>query len=85
MIRDKPILPTDEAGNIEEVVSIVVEVWEQFQDGKWANLSAAGNFIKRAAPDFDSRTYGVSKFAKLVKKLNSHFEMKKQKKRLGFE
>ncbi|MFT5838639.1 MAG: hypothetical protein ACI9UT_001133 [Flavobacteriales bacterium] len=79
-IKDKPIPPTEEVGSIEEIVPILAKAWEQFQDDDgWANLSSAGNFIKRAAPDFDPRTYGVGKLAELIKKLDSRFEMKKQK------
>lgn len=70
----------EETVNLKELVPLLTKAWEQFQDDDgWANLSGAGNFIKRASPDFDPRSYGASKLAELVKMLNRDFEMKKQK------
>ncbi len=78
--KDPKAKASDDTGNLEEIIPVLTKAWEQFQDDDgWASLSAAGNFIKRTAPDFDPRSYGVSKLAELLKKLNKHFELNKQK------
>ena len=45
------------------------------QDEEWVSLSAIGNHIHAAEPEFDSRTYGCSNLSGLVKK-TGQFEMK---------
>ncbi|WP_126974952.1 NYN domain-containing protein [Frigidibacter oleivorans] len=44
-------------------------------DGEWYSLGPIGQFITQANPDFDVRTYGVSKFSDLVRK-TGRFEVK---------
>ena len=57
----------DAAPNIQEIHSLLKTAYDKYQneDG-YANVSQAGDFIKRAKPDFDPRTYGYSKFLKLI-------------------
>jgi uncharacterized protein (TIGR00288 family) len=72
--------PLQDKGNLDEVVPLLHKAWKQFQDDDgWVNIGAAGSFLKRAQPDFDPRSYGVTKMTQVVQMLNSVFEMKKQK------
>lgn len=78
--KDKEAEPTQEQSDIEEIVPILIKAWEQYQDDDgWVNIGPAGGFLKRAQPDFDPRSYGVTKTTEIVKKLDKVFEMKKQK------
>jgi uncharacterized protein (TIGR00288 family) len=63
-----------------ELVPILKKGWEQYQnDDGWANVAAAGSFLKRSKPDFDPRSYGVTKITEILANLTSYFEMKKYK------
>lgn len=63
-----------------ELVPILKKGWEQYQDDDgWANVAAAGSFLKRSKPDFDPRSYGVTKITEILANLVSYFEMKKYK------
>jgi uncharacterized protein (TIGR00288 family) len=78
--KDTKEEPLQDKGNHDEVVPLLYKAWKQFQDDDgWVNIGAAGSFLKRAQPDFDPRSYGVTKMTQVVQMLNSVFEMKKQK------
>ncbi len=63
-----------------ELVPLLKKAWEQYQDDDgWANVAAAGSFVKRSTPDFDPRTYGATKLPDIIKSLSNDFEMKKYK------
>ncbi|MBF7065022.1 NYN domain-containing protein [Aliarcobacter butzleri] len=71
---------TKKQNEISELVPILKKAWEQYQDDEgWANVSAVGSFVKRSKPDFDPRTYGVTKLPEIISILNNNFEMKKYK------
>ena len=64
----------------EELIPALLKAWELYQnDDGWVNASSAGNFLKRAKPDFDPRTYGSPKFTGVVEGLSSIVEITKQK------
>ena len=56
----KPKQEQSSAGNgAEELIPAMLKAWELYQnDDGWVNVSPVGNFLKRAKPDFDPRTYG---------------------------
>jgi uncharacterized protein (TIGR00288 family) len=63
-----------------ELVPLLKKAWEQYQDDDgWANVSAAGSFVKRSKPDFDPRTYGATKLTEIISSLEADFVMKKYK------
>ena len=47
-------------------------------DAEWYHLGTLGQYMVRADPDFDPRTYGAAKLSDLVKGLPKRFEVKKQ-------
>jgi uncharacterized LabA/DUF88 family protein len=46
-------------------------------DGEWYSLGQLGQYMTRADPDFDPRTYGTAKLSDLIKGLPKRFEVKK--------
>lgn len=69
-----------EETNSSELVPLLKKAWEQYQDDDgWANVAAAGSFVKRSTPDFDPRSYGATKLPEIIQRLSNDFEMKKYK------
>ena len=65
---------------LSEIVTLLMKAYEKYEDEEgWVNISSAGQFIKRVKPDFDVRTFGVTKLSELLKQLNKTFEMTKHK------
>lgn len=61
-----------------ELVPVLTKAWEQYQDESgWANVAPVGSFVKRAAPDFDPRTYGATKLPEIITLLGDYFEITK--------
>ena len=46
-------------------------------DGEWFSLGQIGQYMVRADPDFDPRTYGAARLSDLVKRLTVRFEVRK--------
>lgn len=60
-----------------EVVQVLHQIWQKHSDDEgWINVADAGRIIKRLRPDFDPRTYGVTKMSELVKSLDSYLEVR---------
>lgn len=60
-----------------EVVQILHQIWQKHSDDEgWINVADAGRIIKRLRPDFDPRTYGVTKMSELVKSLGDYLEVR---------
>lgn len=73
---------TKEAGqalaNIDEIHDLLALACEKYQDADgFAYVSSAGDFIKRAKPDFDSRTYGYAKLTDLLSAYPKRYKMKR--------
>jgi hypothetical protein len=47
-------------------------------DGEWYSLGQIGQYMVRADPDFDPRTYGSARLSDLVKRLTKRFEVRKE-------
>jgi hypothetical protein len=65
----------------QDIIDALLSGWIQYKedDGEdWANVSAVGGLLKRLKPDFDPRTYGVTKIPDLILKIG-FFEMTKFK------
>ncbi|AFE59934.1 hypothetical protein Q7S_18615 [Rahnella aquatilis HX2] len=66
--------------NAAELIPILRKAWEQYQDDEgWANVASTGSFVKRSKPDFDPRSYGVTKLPEIIQSLSDDFEIKKYK------
>ncbi|MBE0412381.1 NYN domain-containing protein [Yoonia sp.] len=60
-----------------KVIPLVIEAMESIdREGEWFSLGQLGQYITRANPDFDSRTYGSAKLSDLLEK-TGRFEMRK--------
>jgi len=67
-----------------ELIPVLKKAWEQYQDDEgWANVAAAGSFVKRSKPDFDPRSYGATKLTEVIASLDNEFEVKKKYKGKG--
>ncbi len=66
--------------NINEIHNLLELAYEKYQDDNdLVSVSNAGSFLKRAKPDFDSRTYGYSKLTDLLEAFPKKYEIKKYK------
>lgn len=64
--------------NIDEIHDLLSLACEKYQDADgFAYVSSAGDFIKRAKPDFDSRTYGFAKLTDLLAAYPKRYKMKR--------
>ncbi len=64
--------------NIDEIHELLALACEKYQDADgFAYVSSAGDFIKRAKPDFDSRTYGYAKLTDLLAAHPKRYKMKR--------
>ena len=69
--ENKPPTP-----NIEEIHYLLQIASFKYQDEDgYTNVSSAGSYIKRAKPDFDSRTYGYSKLPELIEAFPELYEI----------
>ncbi|MBO4388697.1 MAG: NYN domain-containing protein [Spirochaetales bacterium] len=67
----KPKVPKD-------VHALLVKAFDSYQDDNaLADVSLAGNYIKRAKPDFDTRTYGFSKLSTLLEAFPTRYELRR--------
>lgn len=65
---------------LAEVVTLLLKAHEKYEDEDgWCNVSSAGTFIKRVKPDFDVRTFHVTKLPELLEQLHETFDMTKYK------
>ena len=73
-------IPLKESTSAAELSPLLMKAWEQYQDEDgWANVSSAGSLLKRSKPDFDPRTYGLTKLSEIIASLKKEFEIKKHK------
>ena len=66
--------------DIKEIHKLLRIAWDKYQENDgYVNVSSAGQYIKRAKPDFDARTYGFSKLPDLVEAFPKKYSMKRYK------
>jgi len=68
----------DSMDGFEEIHNLLKVASDKYQDDDgYVNVSSAGTFIKRAKPDFDSRTYGFVKLPQLIEAFPEKYEIKR--------
>ncbi len=67
-VEEKPAkLVENHKEPLNEITALLIKAHENYEDADgWCNVSAAGTFIKRIKPDFDVRTFGVTKLPELL-------------------
>ncbi len=61
-----------------EAIPLIAKAMQSIDpDGEWFHLGQIGQYMVRADPDFDSRTYGAAKLSDLIKGLPKRFEVRK--------
>ena len=67
------------AEDINEIHMLLRTAWDKYQDEDgFAYVSSAGQFLKRAKPDFDARTYGYAKLSVLISAFPKKYKTKKE-------
>lgn len=65
------------AKELKEIHKLLRIAWDKYQDDDgYVNVSSAGQYIKRARPDFDARTYGYVKLPELIEAFPKRYSMK---------
>ncbi len=60
------------------LIPILRKAWSQYKDDNdWANVASVGHLLKRQMPDFDPRSYGVTKIPEVIGLLEKEFELSK--------
>ena len=67
--------------NINEVHNLLRIAFDKFQindddTDNFVNIASAGQFIRRAKPDFDVRNFGFEKLSKLIEAFSDKYELK---------
>ena len=66
------------AKELKEIHKLLHIAWDKYQDDdRYVNVSSAGQYIKRAKPDFDARTYGFLKLPDLIEAYPNKYAMKR--------
>ena len=69
-----------DSADITEIHKLLKTAGKTYQDDDgWVSASLAGNYIKRARPDFNIKTYGFDKLLDLFKDYPSIYETKRVK------
>ena len=67
-----------EAKELKGIHKLLRIAWDKYQDDDgYVNVSSAGQYIKRAKPDFDARTYGYVKLPELIEAFPKKYAMKR--------
>jgi len=80
--ENEEVVKSEDSSNsgIDEIHSLLKMAYEKYQDDEgYAHVSSAGIFIKRAKPDFDSRTYGYLKLTDLLKAYPQKYHIERDK------
>ncbi len=64
--------------HIDSIHNLLQIAFDKYQDDEgYVNVSSAGQYIKRAKPDFDARTFGYIKLSSLIEAFPEKYEIKK--------
>ena len=64
--------------DMREIHKLLRIAWDKYQDDdRYVNVSSAGQYIKRAKPDFDARTYRYVKLPDLIEAFPKKYAMKR--------
>ena len=73
---------SSDTADIDEIHNLLRLASDKYQDADgFVNSSTAGNFLKRALPDFDTRTYGFVKLTKLLRAFPEKYQVRQQPKK----
>lgn len=68
----------EENENIDSIHRLLKIASDKYQDDEgYVNVSSAGQYIKRAKPDFDVRTFGYIKLPSLIEDFPEKYEIKR--------
>ena len=67
--------PTAGKAAMRKIHKLLRLAWEQYQEGNYVHIGAAGSYIKRVNPDFDARTYGYRNLPKLIESFPEKYEL----------
>ena len=68
-----------ELTDMAEVHKLIKMAYDKYQgDDGYAHIGSAGSFIKRAKPDFDSRTFGYVKLTQLLQAFPDKYEVQQR-------
>jgi hypothetical protein len=74
---EEPAPPPPVKKPMGEAIPLIAKAMRSIDpDAEWYHLGQLGQYMVRADPDFDPRTYGAAKLSDLVKGLPKRFEIK---------
>lgn len=67
----------EKKNDLNEIHALLEKAYDTFQDEDgWVNVAKVGLFLRRAKPDFDSRTYGFQKLSLFLKNFPEKYDVK---------
>ena len=68
---------SEKKNDLNEIHTLLEKAYDTFQDEDgWVNVAKVGLFLRRAKPDFDSRTYGFQKLSLFLKNFPEKYDVK---------
>lgn len=68
---------SEKKNDLNEIHALLEKAYDTFQDEDgWVNVAKVGLFLRRAKPDFDSRTYGFQKLSLFLKNFPGKYDVK---------
>ena len=68
----------DASDDMPLVHELLVRAWERLSgESGWSNMATAGNYLKRAKPDFDCRSYGYAKLSNLIEDFPERYDVRR--------
>lgn len=68
---------SEKKNDLNEIHALLEKAYDTFQDEDgWVNVAKVGLFLRRAKPDFDSRTYGFQKLSLFLKNFPEKYDVR---------